>query len=66
MSEWRLPKVTATMSPVTLIAAIAAIAVVALAVALAVSVGRKHRVERHEVENMFSSENDRTWWEERR
>jgi Flp pilus assembly protein CpaB len=54
------------MSPVTLIAAIAAIAVVALALALAVSVGRKHRVERHEVENMFSTESDRTWWEERR
>lgn len=53
------------MSPVTLIAAIAAIAVVALAVALAVSVGRKHRAERHEVENMFSTESDRTWWEER-
>jgi hypothetical protein len=45
---------------------IAAIAVVAVAVGLAVTTGRRHRRERHEVENMFSSEPDeRAWWEER-
>ena len=54
------------MGLVTLIAALAAVAVVALAIALAVRVGRKHRLERHEVENMFSTDSDnRIWWEER-
>jgi Tfp pilus assembly protein FimT len=49
------------------LAVVAVVAMVALAVALAVSVGRKHRVERHEVENMFSTDGeDRVWWEERR
>jgi hypothetical protein len=55
------------MGRVIVTAAIAALAVVAVGVGLAVRVGRAHRQERHEVENMFSSEaDDRVWWDDRR
>jgi len=46
---------------------IAGVAVVAVGVVLALSAGRKHRRERHEVENFFSTDpEERAWWEDRR
>ena len=45
---------------------IAALGVFAVATALAVTATRRHRHERREVEDMFSTEtDDRVWWEER-
>jgi hypothetical protein len=54
------------MVPVIVTAVFATVAVVAVAMLTAVSFGRQRRRERHEVENMFSSEDDQAWWEERR
>lgn len=45
---------------------VAGVAVLAVGVVLALSAGRKHRRERHEVENFFSSDpEEHAWWEER-
>ena len=46
---------------------VAGIGVVAVAIGLAVTAGRRHRRERHEVENMFSNDPDEgLWWEDGR
>jgi hypothetical protein len=46
---------------------VAGIGVVAVAIGLAVTTGRRHRRERHEVENMFANDSDeQVWWEDRR
>jgi hypothetical protein len=51
---------------VMLLVPIAVIAVIALIFGLAAPAWRRHRSERHEVEQMFNSEgDDRVWWEER-
>ncbi len=48
------------------VAIIAGALVVGVGTGLALSAGRKHRKERHEVENFFASESqERDWWEER-
>jgi hypothetical protein len=47
-----------------LVAIIAGAAVVAVGSGLALSAGRKHRRERHEVENFFSGDHgEPAWWE---
>jgi hypothetical protein len=52
------------MEAVTLVAGIAVLGVGAV---LALSAARKHRRERHEVENFFSTNSDeQAWWEDRR
>lgn len=47
-----------------LVTIIAGVAVIAVGSGLALSAGRNHRRERHEVENFFSSDHDEpAWWE---
>jgi hypothetical protein len=46
---------------------IAGALVVVVGGGLAWTAGRRHRAERHEVENFFSSDpQERAWWEDRR
>jgi hypothetical protein len=47
-----------------LLTVVAGVAVLAAGLGLAFSAGRKHRRERHEVENFFAGEQeDQAWWE---
>jgi hypothetical protein len=47
-----------------LVTVVAGIAVLAAGLGLAFSAARKHRRERHEVENFFGSDQeDQAWWE---